>query len=207
MNEPTQPSAAELAALIDLPGACWCRHAPEAHGSDGCRWHHIAGGEPCGCLHFIEASGSNRRVAAHPVVVAFGGDPHANCRACPKCNGCTACGYCECPNRPAATHASPATVALVRSMLAPIFAAADSAVGIAEAMLEQHANETHVDTSDPSAAIDASRPSEPRIEVRANGRALVLTVDEAHRLREQLDAALAPMRYPHGRGCQCPVCE
>jgi len=29
-----------------------CKHIRAAHGSDGCRWHHIFPDPPCGCIHF-----------------------------------------------------------------------------------------------------------------------------------------------------------
>jgi hypothetical protein len=171
------PSAADLAALVGLPGACRCGHAPEAHGSDGCRWHHISQGEPCGCVHFIEARSMPSLALAHAVVSAIDGDTQALVTELYAAGGGILAGH---------------AAALARNYAA-----------IKEG---QGASETHVDASDPSATIDASR-TPPRIIVHANGRALDLSVSEAHQLREQLDAALEPTRYPHGRGCQCSVCE
>lgn len=66
-------------------------------------------------------------------------------------------------------------------------------------------NETHVEERDPSVTLDESA-STPRIEVHANGRALVLTISEAEGLVEELQRALARTRRAHPEGCMCSAC-
>lgn len=66
-------------------------------------------------------------------------------------------------------------------------------------------DELHVDKRDPSVAVDESTHT-PRVEVYANGRALVLTVTEAEGLVEELQRALGRVRRTHPEGCMCSVC-
>lgn len=75
-----------------------------------------------------------------------------------------------------------------------------------EQPVENETRVERVEEHDPSVAIDESA-SMLRIEVHANGRALVLTVSEAEGLIDELTRALRVARRPyHPEGCMCSVC-